>query len=70
MKTLKLECNDIKCQHRWEATIDETRICGNRIIGGLLFCPQCGRYDSPYVINDSACKRLNHALRQRKETQS
>jgi len=44
-----LECNDIKCRETWEEAVEEDRIAGNRLVGRLLHCPKCGRYDAPYV---------------------
>jgi hypothetical protein len=49
-KRLTLECNAIQCGATWHLDVDPDRVIGNRLMG-LEFCPVCGRYDSPYIID-------------------
>jgi len=61
-----VECNDVRCKHRWTISSNDYTIEGNRIIAGpMISCPRCGRIDRPYVVSITkdqdliACPKCN-----------
>ena len=66
MKAIKVECNDLKCKHRWGITIDENRITGNRVMG-LILCPKCHRYDAPYIFGNFDMEKEEELCGKRKK---
>lgn len=48
--TITVECNNIKCKHKWDIDPDLYHISGNRITAGPpITCPKCNRIDRPYI---------------------